>query len=361
MLQYPSGLPYTSTKVSMKPRLMFIIALTTGFSLLFGFFMVNRAVEGEFPRVPLTPVVLSDKGSSEAPIQPVASDVTLNPREVALGEKIFQDTRLSENNTISCASCHNLATGGADGRRVSLGIYQQRGTRNAPTVFNCSLNYRQFWDGRAASLAEQMDGPLKSANEMHSSWPEVAEKLRREERYVSEFRAVYPDGLQPGNIKKALTVFERSLTTPDSRFDQYLKGDRDALTVRERDGYHLFISAGCISCHQGVNIGGNMMQQFGVMNNPYASDAGQKNLEFTDHGALILSDAPDNTPMYKVPGLRNVARTAPYFHDGSAPSLRTAVEIMGHSQLGRSLSSAEVTSLVDFLNSLTGKYHGKQL
>jgi cytochrome c peroxidase len=294
------------------------------------------------------------------PIQPIRSEL-LDPRRVALGKRLFHDTRLSRDNTVSCAHCHDLASGGVDGRARSRGIRGQVGDRNAPTVFNCGLNYRQFWDGRAATLEDQVNGPVQAMAEMDGNWSEIVPKLRRDTGYVADFRVLYPEGIQPHTIRNAIATFERSLTTSGSRFDHYLNGDMSALTSQERKGYRLFKDYGCGACHQGANVGGNMRQPFGAMIAPsrLRKDALSQSRRYFQKERPFESEEAQT--LYKVPGLRNVARTAPYFHDGSVSTLAQAVEIMGLSQLGRKLDRPDVEALVAFLQTLTGKYEGQEL
>jgi len=300
------------------------------------------------------------------PIQPIQAMTTLDPEKVHLGERLFHDPRLSKNNTIACASCHDLATAGTDHRLHSIGIDRQEGERNAPTVFNASLNYRQFWDGRAISLEDQMDGPVQAHSEMSSDWREVGRKLRLDSSYTTAFATLYPDGIRTRTIKDAIATFERSLVTPDCPFDQYLQGQPDAISEQAKQGYQLFKSYGCVSCHQGANVGGNMMQPFGVMVAPSLihAHALSKNHRLVSLADIGLGDSPRNNdldPLFRVPSLRNVARTAPYFHDGSMQSLREAIRIMGLSQLGRKLPQQDVNDIEAFLKSLTGKYNGRSL
>jgi cytochrome c peroxidase len=290
------------------------------------------------------------------PISPIPASVNLNPDEVALGSLLFHDPRLSHDDSVSCATCHSLSTAGVDGLPHSIGIGGQHGGRNAPTVFNSSLNFRQFWDGRAATLEDQIDGPIAQPLEMASNWPEIIQKLKRGPELERKFAALYSGGLSPTSIKKAVATFERSLNTPNSRFDRFLLGDTTALTMQEIDGYQAFKSFGCVSCHQGTNVGGNMYQRFGVM-----EPLGLNLALASDKGRFDLTGDPSDEHVFKVPSLRNVALTAPYFHDGSATTLEGAVLIMGRFQLGRLLTASEVGLLVTFLKTLTGEYAGQPL
>lgn len=294
---------------------------------------------------------------SAEPIQPINPTVGLDPAKVALGQALFNDERLSHDNTVSCATCHALATAGCDRRATSLGIDGQQGSINAPTVLNSGNNFKQFWDGRASTLEDQIDGPVQAANEMGSTWPEVLAKLNKSRDYLASFDALYSDGIQPKNVKDAIAAFERSLITPGSKFDGYLRGEPDALDAEEVKGYTVFKSYGCISCHQGVNVGGNMFQTFGVMAD-YFADRGH--VTKTDLGRYNVTGDEADRYVFKVPSLRNVELTAPYFHDGSAATLEQAVQVMGKYQLGRHLSDEETACIVKFLKSLTGVYKGNR-
>lgn len=285
------------------------------------------------------------------PIQALPQRVDLDARKVSLGRTLFHDKRLSKDNSISCASCHDLAKGGVDGRQFALGINGQVGPINTPTVLNSGFNFRQFWNGRAATLEEQAAGPIHNPGEMGSNWQEVLGKLGQDAKLVELFKGVYRDGLQPRNIQDSIATFERSLVTP-SRFDRYLRGETNAITEDEKRGYQLFKNYGCVACHQGVNVGGNMYQTFGVLGS-YFKDRG--NITEADLGRYSVTKNELDRHVFKVPSLRNVALTAPYFHDGSAPTLEAAVEIMFRYQLGRPAPAADKASIISFLKSLTGE------
>lgn len=292
------------------------------------------------------------------PIQPIAADAKLDARKVALGDRLFHDKRLSKDNSLSCASCHNLARGGVDGLASSIGIGGAKGPINAPTVFNSSLNFRQFWDGRASNLEEQAAGPVHNPLEMGSNWAEVLAKLAQDDALIQQMKAAYPDGLQAKNIQDSIAVFERSLVTPNARFDKYLKGDKSALSSDELKGYQLFKAYGCVACHQGVNVGGNMFQTFGVMGDYFAKRGG---VTAADLGRYNVTKNEADKHVFKVPSLRNVALTAPYFHDGSAKTLPDAVDVMFRYQLGRPASAQDKELIVKFLHTLTGEHKGKSL
>jgi cytochrome c peroxidase len=291
-------------------------------------------------------------------ITPIERPSGLDPKSVALGEELFRDRRLSGNGTQSCSSCHDLANGGADGLSHSLGSGGLPGAVNAPTVFNAALNFRQFWDGRAITLEDQVDGPVENPLEMASTWPEVVVALRADLVFAKRFQQVYAEGITPATIRNAIATFERSLATPDAPFDRYLSGDTDALSAQAQRGYQLFKSSGCTACHQGQGIGGNMFQQLGVMGD-YFADRGHPSE--ADLGRYNVTHDEADRHVFKVPSLRNVARTAPYFHDGSVARLEDAVRLMARYQLGRDLEDDEVSALVAFLESLTGVYAGRPL
>jgi cytochrome c peroxidase len=297
-------------------------------------------------------------GAELEPITPLPLEMHLDLKKVELGQRLFLDSRLSRDNSTSCGSCHGLSTGGTDRRRRSIGIGGAQGDINAPTVFNSGFNFRQFWDGRAATLEDQIEGPLNHPKEMGSNWPDALHKLRDDPGYMTAFRALYPDGIQPPNVKDAIATFERSLVTSNSRFDKYLRGDQGALTEAERAGYQRFKAYGCVSCHQGMNVGGNMYQKFGVAAD-YFADRG--NVTKADLGRFNVTGLERDRYRFRVPSLRNVAVTPPYFHDGSAATLADAVNVMAKYQLGRPLSVADRDLIVAFLFTLTGQYQGEAL
>jgi cytochrome c peroxidase len=292
------------------------------------------------------------------PILPLPLRVDLDQRKVDLGRRLFLDPRLSHDNTIFCGSCHRLDMAGTDRRNRSVGIGGAVGDVNAPTVFNSGFNFRQFWDGRAATLEDQIDGPVQNPSEMGSTWAEVVGKLNQDPSYVAPFRELYRDGIQRASIKDAIATFERSLITPNSPFDRFLNGDQTALTAEERAGYQRFKAYGCVSCHQGINVGGNMYQTFGVMAD-YFADRGHPTK--ADLGRFNVTGLESDRHKFKVPSLRNVALTAPYFHDGAAATLDQAVDIMAKYQLGRTLPPEDRRLIVRFLHTLTGVYTGRPL
>lgn len=285
------------------------------------------------------------------PLLPLAAVSGLSPERVALGKRLFHDARLSADFSVTCASCHNLNMGGVDGRRVSTGIRGAQGGINAPSVLNAAYNFVQFWDGRAASLEEQVAGPIHNPIEMGSSWTQVVARLGQDSQLLLEFARAYPDGMTIANIADAIATFERSLITVNSRFDRYLHGEVEALTALEKEGLQRFQDFGCASCHQGRMIGGNMFQKFGVMSDYFAG----RPITANDLGRFNVTGLEADRHVFKVPSLRNVVLTAPYFHDGSAETLEQAVLVMGRYQLGRDISAQEVAAIVAFLKTLTGE------
>lgn len=290
--------------------------------------------------------------------QALPPSVPLDLRKVTLGQQLFHDPRLSKDDTVSCATCHGMGTGGVDNRARSVGVAGGVGTINAPTVFNSGLNFVQFWDGRASTLEAQIEGPVNHPLEMASSWAQVTPKISADANYPKLFSALYPDGITPANIKDALATFERSLITPNARFDKFLQGDAAALNEQEKQGYELFQSYGCASCHQGVNLGGNMFEKMGLMGD-YFADRG--NPTEADKGRFNVTHDPQNLYEFRVPSLRNVALTAPYFHDGYTQTLEDAIAIMTKYQLGRPMPTTDLHAIAAFLRSLTGEYQGKPL
>jgi len=291
----------------------------------------------------------------QEPITPIPLEIKLDARKVALGKRLFHDPRLSRDNAISCSHCHNLGKGGVDGLRRSIGVDGKELVINTPTVFNSGFNFRQFWDGRATTLEDHIEFPVNNPCRMGLTWDEVIAKLDKDEDYRRDFALSYPDGFGNMAFKDAIATFERSLITPNGKFDRYLRGDKNALDGDELAGYELFKNLGCISCHQGRNVGGNMYEKLGVVDD-YFKHRGD--VQSADFGRYNVTNIEDKRYEFRVPSLRNVALTAPYFHDASADTLEQAVAIMGRYQLGVDLTAGEVSRIVKFLNTLTGMYHG---
>ena len=279
-----------------------------------------------------------------------SNEIRLDP-EVILGRELFKDARLSRDNSVSCASCHDISMGGDDGLQSSIGIDRKRGLINTPTVLNSGHSLAQFWDGRSRTLEEQVSGPIHNPLEMDSNWEQVVSKLKKDRLLQKKFRAIYKDGVSEKNIAQAIAKYERQLTTYNAPFDRFLAGDENALNEIEKRGYALFSQLGCGSCHQGLNLGGNLFQYFGIMGN-YFSDRG--NITEVDFGRFNVTKREKDRYKFKVPSLRNIADTAPYFHDGSIDDLKEAVVIMAYYQLGRSLTEQQLEELVAFLKTLSG-------
>lgn len=285
---------------------------------------------------------------AQEPIRPLNRPTGLNPDKVALGKRLFHEPALSADGTISCASCHPLDRGGADGQALSRGVGGALGGANSPTVYNTSLNLAQFWDGRAATLAEQVGGPLTHPAEMAFTWAGVLARLRQSP-YAAEFRRLYGVDANEANLRDALAEFERSLVSTDSPFDRWLAGDEAALSAEQKHGYALFKSYGCASCHQGAAVGGNLFQRFGFFGNWFA-DRGRTTAG--DLGRYNVTGKAGDKYVFKVPSLRLVTLTAPYFHDGSVADLREAIRLMARYQLGRDMAEEDITPIVAFLGSL---------
>jgi cytochrome c peroxidase len=290
--------------------------------------------------------VHADDNSWKAAFSPLPSSLDsaenpVTPSKVALGKKLFNDTRFSQDNTLSCNSCHNLKTYGVDNDSTSVGHKGQRGNRNSPTVYNAALHTAQFWDGRAGTVEQQALGPILNPVEMAmSSETQVLERLKADPATVAEFKEAFPGESDPvtyANVGKAIGAFERTLITP-SRFDEYLNGKEDALTADEIKGAKTFLQAGCVACHNGSTIGGQMYQKLGLVK---------------DLGRFEVTKNEADKYFFKVPSLRNIEKTGPYFHDGSVKTLEEAVKIMGEYQLGKNLRDEETKEIVTFLRSLT--------
>ncbi|MCD0503092.1 cytochrome-c peroxidase [Bordetella petrii] len=290
----------------------------------------------------------------QEPIQPIEPAAIANPAKAELGKKLFFEPRLSRSGFISCNSCHNLSRGGSDNLKASVGHNWQQGGINSPTVLNSSLNFVQFWDGRAKDLREQAGGPIANPAEMASSHELAVQVLNSIPGYQAEFKQVFgAGGITIDKVTQALAAFEETLTTPNARFDQWLRGDQKALTVQELAGYKLFKDSGCVACHNGPAAGGNSFQKMGLVT-PYQ----------TVHPAEGRAGVTGNDAerfMFKVPTLRNVELTYPYFHDGAADTLAQAVDVMGRLQLGRTFTPEENSQIVAFLKTLTGEQPVVQL
>jgi cytochrome c peroxidase len=281
------------------------------------------------------------------PIKPIVAANVSNPAMVELGKKLFFDPRLSKSGFISCNSRHNLSMGGTDNLKTSIGHQWNQGPINAPTVLNSSLSLAQFWDGRAKDLQAQAGGPIDNPGEMGSTHALAVEVLQSIPAYVADFKASFgSDKIGIEQVTKAIAAFEETLVTPNSRFDKWLKGDQMALSANELAGYKLFKDSGCVACHNGPAVGGNSYQKMGVVA-PYKASSPAE-------GRFAVTGKDADRFNFKVPTLRNVELTYPYFHDGAVNTLTEAVETMGRIQLGKKFTADENARIVAFLKTLTG-------
>ena len=285
-------------------------------------------------------------------VPPSPADNPINSAKIELGKMLFFDPRLSSSGKISCSSCHDLDRGGADDRSKSIGHDGQKGRRNAPTVFNSVFNIALFWDGRAPTLRHQAKGPIESAVEMNNTPEAIVATLKGIPAYVEKFSQAFDGIAEPvtyDNVAKALESFQATLITPDSPFDRFLRGDDKAMSEKQLRGLRQFIGQGCVTCHRGTNVGGNAFFTFGMMVAPDERIRPQD-----DHGRMEVSGRALHDYTFRVASLRNVARTAPYFHSGVVWDLREAVRIMAKSQLNAILTETDVDEIVAFLQSLNG-------
>ena len=296
--------------------------------------------------------LISDSESQHGtePLRPLSRMKGLSSEKIQLGKLLFHDKSLSADGSLSCASCHDIRNGGDDGMVTSIGINHHSGPINSPTVINSVFNANYFWDGRSNSLVDQVAGPIHNPLEMGSNWTDVVQKLSRNPNLVLHFKQIYATTINAENIADAIAEYERALVSTGSPFDLYLQGKNDAICDQAKHGYQVFKEIGCISCHQGTNVGSNAFQPFGVMGN-YFADRG--NITSADYGRFNATGREKDKHYFKVPTLRNIELTAPYLHDGMAAQLDDAVRIMSRYQLGFDLSEVEVADIVVFLRSLT--------
>ena len=323
-----------------------VVAITSGVVYLSGDHGAGTSVKVSSP---------NDQASRNVevpgePVQPLVESTDLDDGRVRFGKMLFFDTRLSADGTIACASCHLPDHGGADRVALSKGLNGRSTVLNTPTVYDARLSIAQFWDGRAATLEAQIDYPLHNESELGTTWPAVVSRLERDKDYVTAARSLYGAPLSREVISSAIVEYERSLVSTGSRFDEYLRGRSDALTEREKTGYRLFKEYGCAACHQGAAVGGNMFQKIGLFGD-YVTDRGLDTP--ADLGRFNATGREDDRYVFKVPSLRNVALTAPYFHDGSVETLEMAIGLMARYQLGRSISSGDISDIAMFLRTLT--------
>jgi cytochrome c peroxidase len=292
-------------------------------------------------------LAVSGVALAQEPVEPIAPVKEINLGKVELGKKLYFDPRLSKSGFISCNSCHNLSMGGTDNLKTSIGHKWQQGPINSPTVLNSSLSLAQFWDGRAADLKAQAGGPIANPGEMAFTHTLAVDMLETIPEYVIEFKLVFGKSvIDIDQVTDAIAEFEKTLVTPNSRFDHWLLGETDAITTEELAGYQLFKMSGCMACHNGSALGGTSFQKMGVVE-PYLTTN-------TAQGLIAVTGKDADRFKFKVPTLRNVALTYPYFHDGEAATLSQAVDIMGRLQLGKKFTPGEDAQIVAFLKTLTG-------
>lgn len=280
------------------------------------------------------------------PIKPLPQSIPYDSRKVELGKKLFFETKLSKDKTISCASCHNLYEGGAESEQISTGVEGLKGTMNSQSVYNAVFNYRLFWNGRVRTLKEQAMQPLTTHFEMGMKAQEVEKFVNDQPTYKKAFQSIY--GNVPATfemVAEALAEFQKTLITPDSKLDLYLQG-KATLNDSEQKGYILFKQLGCVACHHGVNVGGTSFQKIGAVY-PYPWDETEKDRYFETKN-------PADKNVFRVPSLRNIAITAPYFHDGSVPTLHDAIKLMAFHNLGIELGEEQISLMESFLHTLTG-------
>lgn len=303
---------------------------------------------------------LAAPDKANEPIQPLPDSIPFDAKKAVLGKKLFNDKRISVDDTVSCFSCHDIDTkGGTDNARFAEGVRKQLGDINAPTVFNAAFNTRQFWDGRAADLQEQAGGPPLNPIEMGSKdWKNIIAKFQKDSALTAEMTALYPDGWSAANITNAIGEYEKTLITPNSRFDKWLKGDAKALSVDEQRGYERFKAYRCASCHVGKSMGGQSFEYMDLKKD-YFADRGHP--LGSDKGLFGFTKDKNDMHKFKVPTLRNVELTAPYLHDGTVTSLDEAVRIMGVYLAGFDIPQQDRTLIVNYLRTLTGEFEGKPL
>lgn len=310
------------------------------------------------------PNLLAAEEFRNEPVRPIPDTVPVDENKVQLGKELYHDTRLSGDGTVSCASCHAIETAGVDNHQYSDGIGGQLGGINAPTSYNAVFNFVQFWDGRAATLADQAAGPPLNPVEMGSaSFEEIAARIAEDTEFTKRFCAVYPEGLNEKTITDAIAEYEKTLITPNSPFDRYLKGDKQAMTPEQIEGYALFKDYKCATCHAGVNLGGLSYEMMGQRAD-YFKDRElnvKSGLTDSDNGRWAQTGVERDRYRFKTPTLRNVALTWPYYHDGSVATLEEAIRMMAEYQVGRKMPAGEVQKVKSFLDAQTGQYQGQTL
>ncbi len=305
-------------------------------------------MKSRFSVIALLAGVVTSAALAREPVEPLVVPQDTDTQKVELGRQLFFDPRLSRSGFISCNSCHNLSMGGSDNLPSSIGHGWHEGPINSPTVLNSRFSIAQFWDGRAADLKEQAGGPIANPGEMAFTHDLAVDVIASIPGYVERIEAIYgDDAVSIERLTDSIAEFERTLVTPDSPFDRWLQGEADAVNSDVLAGYELFKTTGCLGCHNGPALGGTMFQKVGLLK-PYETTNSAQ-------GRLAVTGQESDRMVFKVPTLRNVELTYPYFHDGSVQTLEEAVDLMGQIQLGRQYSEQEIDQLVAFLKSLTGE------
>ncbi|MDY5076768.1 MAG: cytochrome c peroxidase [Bacteroidaceae bacterium] len=295
-------------------------------------------------------------------LQPIPDSLSTDIRKVTLGRKMYNEARISLDGTLSCATCHVIDKGGADSRgtRTSEGIYGQFGGINAPTVLNAAFNVEQFWNGRAHTLADQAAGPPVNPVEMgDQTWEQICERLKEDASLVAEFQSIYPEGITQATVTDAIAEYEKTLITPNDRLDQMLKGDENALTEKEKKGLVAFMDNSCAVCHVGKTLGGQSFETLGIYEDYYAArEQSNPDIVYNDDDKGLAGFTGDTTDLhrFKVPGLRNISKTSPYFHDGTQATIEDAVRAMFRFELGvKEAPESDVASISAFLRTLDGE------
>jgi cytochrome c peroxidase len=329
----------------MHSRTTFVVGAIAASMLIFYAIAVNGAV-------PDSPIVLTGE-----PVAPIPSRLELDREKIALGAKLFRERTLSRGGSMACADCHRLNQGGDDGQARSKTSTGDLEDFNTPTVFNCAYNFRLGWLGNYRSLEHYIEVKLTSFHLGKPDWIQVVSRLSAQKNYARAFKHIYGGPIIRKSVSNALSEFIRSLFTPNAPFDRFLRGDTGALTAEEKQGYETFKRYGCAACHQGINIGGNMFQKLGIFGSYYEG----RSVKESDLGRYVLTGDERDRYVFRVPSLRNVVLTAPYFHDGSVSNLHDAVSIMANLELGRDIPEQDIQQIIRFLQTLTGDYEGHAL
>ncbi len=294
-------------------------------------------------------------------IVPIPQSIKIDLAKARLGKLLFEDKRISKGDKKACVECHLPHLGGVDNEPLSMAINDKPRTTNTPTIFNAGLLPMLGWRGTGTSLEDVTEAVIKSEMGLAMNWPELIEKLNAIPAYQKNFTTIFKKTIEPAHVKEVIAEYVRSLITPNSRFDQYLRGNEDAIILEEKRGFELFKSYGCSSCHQGVNLGGNMRAPFGLFGNYLQDKKDKKDKTMTDRRIYNNNNQAQDQNLFRVPSLRNVELTAPYFHDGSTKTLKEAIEVMGRYMLGRDIPKSDVSLIEQFLQSLNGELNGEAL